>query len=628
MALYGLCAMVSGAEPTGDAPLPPDAGSGDVSLLPPVDGSGGEPIPPAPPAVGPPADQSGFRLPPADDLLPAPAALPVPEVAIRSVLFEGNTVVRTEELESLCGDIACRPATEDDIENLRLAATRLYLSKGYINSGAVIPDQDLSEGTLVVKIVEGRLCDAVVRHFRINGRGETKDAEGRNRLATSYLRDRVMVGADKPLHFPTLQQRLQLLQTNRNILRVNAELKPGPVPGEALLDVGVTEPPGPLWKAGFDFHNQRPPSVGGEQGECWVSTDNLTGICDPLVLRLGLFTGDRGSFDFAPGNTASLFHERPVTARDTMLGLKVSRQDYAVLDPAFSALQIGGESVAGGLWLRHPLWRSIRQTQADGEPLLARWVPWACCGGTGGNGDPSLTIQDEVWVSLGFDYSHSTTELLGRRFSTAPGYVDGELDLAVLRFSQEWTRRTDDSVLGMRSVFSLGLPGAGATDAPSEPDAEFVLWKLHGQLSTRVSDHGDMLRMRTGFQWSDGPLPSPEQWLLGGMHTVRGYRENALVRDMGCFASVEYALPLPLPDTAGRWRVELVPFVDWGMGWNARGAAERVSLTSAGVGLRAEYGGWFRGELFWGVPFDRRDLPGQGDLQDAGLHFTMSVMTF
>ena len=70
-------------------------------------------------------------------------------------------------------------------------------------------------------------------------------------------------------------------------IRVNAELKPGALPGEALLVMEVTENQAPRWNCGLDIHNQRAPSVGGEQAEVWLENQNLTGYSDPLMLRLG-----------------------------------------------------------------------------------------------------------------------------------------------------------------------------------------------------------------------------------------------------------------------------------------------------------------------------------------------------
>ena len=68
-------------------------------------------------------------------------------------------------------------------------------------------------------------------------------------------------------------------------------------------------------------------------------------------------------------------------------------------------------------------------------------------------------------------------------------------------------------------------------------------------------------------QISADPLLSIERFAIGGRDTVRGYRENQLVRDSGVVASAELRIPL-WRDSLRRPLLELVPFMDYGTGWN------------------------------------------------------------
>jgi hemolysin activation/secretion protein len=56
-----------------------------------------------------------------------------------------------------------------------------------------------------------------------------------------------------------------------------------------------------------------------------------------------------------------------------------------------------------------------------------------------------------------------------------------------------------------------------------------------------------------------------EQMAIGGRFSVRGYRENTMVRDHGLIVSLEGRIPLV---ENRRWAefVQLVPFVDFGRG--------------------------------------------------------------
>jgi hemolysin activation/secretion protein len=52
--------------------------------------------------------------------------------------------------------------TTEDLEALRLALTHLYVEHGYITSGAIIPDQTVTDGVITLDLIEGRLHDIEV----------------------------------------------------------------------------------------------------------------------------------------------------------------------------------------------------------------------------------------------------------------------------------------------------------------------------------------------------------------------------------------------------------------------------------------------------------------------------------
>src|SRR5262245_55637742 len=105
-----------------------------------------------------------FQPATAQVLPPPPAKLTKPvKVFVREFRFEGNTVFTKAELAKVTESFTNREITSDELEEARRAVTMYYINHGYVNSGAIIPDQDLANGVILMRITEGVLSKIVVR---------------------------------------------------------------------------------------------------------------------------------------------------------------------------------------------------------------------------------------------------------------------------------------------------------------------------------------------------------------------------------------------------------------------------------------------------------------------------------
>jgi hemolysin activation/secretion protein len=73
--------------------------------------------------------------------------------------------------------------------------------------------------------------------------------------------------------------------------------------------------------------------------------------------------------------------------------------------------------------------------------------------------------------------------------------------------------------------------------------------------------------------------------------------------------------------------VQVAPFVDYGRSWDAGGGATDT-LSSVGIGVRVAPVEWVRGELYWGHAIGDDIEDEDGDLQDDGIHFEVTVVPF
>jgi hemolysin activation/secretion protein len=136
---------------------------------------------------------------------------------------------------------------------------------------------------------------------------------------------------------------------------------------------------------------------------------------------------------------------------------------------------------------------------------------------------------------------------------------------------------------------------------------------------------GSQLVFRADVQLASDPLLSLEKFAVGGSRTVRGYRENEVVRDNGVVASLELRIPL-YREPLGREIVQLAPFADFGRAWDERDDFPDETLASLGVGLRVAPFEWLYGEFYWGGRLtDVSRSTVENDLQDDGIHFRVTV---
>jgi hemolysin activation/secretion protein len=523
-------------------------------------------------------------MPPPSPVLPdiaPPSSMPPQRlgsirVFVHDIHVTGSTVFSEAELADVVAPYRNRELTTEDLERVRLALTLLYVNRGYLTSGAVIPDQDGSFGTIVIQILEGRLS-------RI-------DVDGNRWFRSSYLRDRVARGLSTPLSIQPLQERIQLLQQDPRIERINAELKPGDVRGESLLHVRVKE--ASPFKAWLEFNNYQTPVVGAERGLATIAHHNLTGHGDQLTFTYGRSSGVNPIIDTS--------YSLPLNAYDTTLTAYYRKNAFLVVEDPFRTLDLNVDTQIIGLALRQPVYR---------------------------------TVTDEVALSLIGEHLYLKTtsafDAPGLPSLFIPGSSNtGVATVSALRFSQEYTHRSSSFVFAALSRLSVGVNVLGATiNSGALPDGQFVSWLGQTQAVKRLDEWwGVQLLARVAAQLANDRLFPLEQMPVGGRFSVRGYRENTLVRDDAVLASFESRIPV-WRFASGEDRLQFAQFVDFGHAWNAKGdTPDPSTLASVGVGLR-----WMilpqeraRFELYWGQQLNHI-RGGEGNLQDHGIHLQLVV---
>jgi len=517
------------------------------------------------PLEGLPILPSQFQVP---DLLPSPTTPSTPDqvpsngatVAIQSVEVLGSTVFSEAELQEAIAPWLGKTATFADLLALRTAITALYTGKGYVTSGAFLPAQDLQGGRIKIQVVEGAI--------------EAIDIEGLNRLRPGYVRDRLTRAAQTPIHLPDLEAALQQLQRDPRFSQIQTELSAGSAPGLSRLTLRLTEAD-PL-TVQLQGHNYDAPSIGATRGAITATHLNLLGWGDTLS----------GSYGTTAGlDTWAVDYTLPINARNGTVRFHYDQSQSQVIEDPFSSLGIVARSKTGLLELRQPLVQN-------------------------------LTTEFTVGASLALRESR-TFLLEDVPFSFSLGPERGVSRVTTLGLFQEWVQRSPRRVIAARSQFNVGLDWFDATRNDFGIDGRSTRWT--GQLQWVEAFDRDFLAIaRLGGQLTGDRLLPMEQFAVGGVDTVRGYRTNSQVGDNGWYGSLEARFTVLRDD---RWgTLQITPFFDLGSSWHT-GEAGSEFLSSTGLGLAWQPGGnimMFR--LDWGLP-----LTGESDRHQRGLMFSVMV---
>lgn len=507
-------------------------------------------------------------------------------IQVRELKLEGNTVFRDEEqqqLENRLAPFVNRPLTFDELLEARSEVTQFYMNAGYITSGALIPPQTVENGSVTIQIVEGELED-----IRVKTSG---------RLSSNYINSRLQGATEKPLNRDKLLEALQLLRLDPLIKDVQAELSAGIRPGTNLLEINIIE------ENNFNFaaiaDNGRTPTVGTFRRGAELSYQNLLGIGD----RMGAaYTNTEGS------NSFDLSYALPVNSHNGSLELSYSNSSSHAIEPPFDLVDIEANSRAYSLAYRQPLIQTIKRIEREttGQEL----------------------VREEFALGIRASRRESKTSLLGVDFPLSRGASDsGETRISALRFFQDYIRQSQKQIFALHSEFSLGVGWFDATVNRSEPDSRFFLWRGQGQWVRQLAKNSFLL-VRGNAQLASTSLVPLAQFSLGGLGSVRGYRQDRLLADNGVLGSVEVVLPLyKLPKRLGV--VQIAPFLDVGTVWNSAsgGMLDEKTLASIGLGLQLKLDKRLTARIDYGYPLVNLDSRNR-TWQENGFYFSIRANPF
>lgn len=484
----------------------------------------------------------------------------------------GNSVLAPREIEATVYGHLGPQKTLADVETVREALEGLYRDRGYGTVFVDIPEQDVVDGLVRLRVTEGRLDEVRVTGPRYFSAGQIRNALPS--LATGEV-----------VNLEQLQDELALVNRQSGDRQVTPVLKAGAAPGTVNVDLRVKDEL-PL-HASVEVNDRYTADTSRTRAGVNLSYDNLFQKFHRLSLQ----------YQTAP--------EEPDESR-VIAGTYVAPLDNGDLLAAYVVDTSSDFSTVSGLGGLAIL--------GVGRIYGLRYI----------NVLPQGERRSSS-LTFGADY---------KDFEDRIAQPDGLTDVTPMRYVN-WSAVYADTLSGETTQTSqsvgvnLGIRGLGNTSgefAYKRYKAQPNYFYLRGEVShDRPFVLDSRLFLRLAGQLTLSPLISNEQFAIGGAESVRGYLEAEQLGDNGLYANLEVRSP-PLsklgPESLGA--SHLFGFVDAGI----VGILEPLpvdgvktshyNLSSAGVGLRLNGLSGLQAALAWAYPFEATDNVDRGS---SRVHF-------
>ncbi len=486
---------------------------------------------------------------------------------LKEVRVENSTVFDEKDFLPLINPYLNRRVNLTDLENLKRELTNLYVQSDYFNSFVVLPPQTFSNGKVTYQAREGELVSLKIK--------------GLIHLRESYIKERFKNAVTTPLSSRKIESALILIQQDPLIEKIEANFTQRGNRNQAEITLTIQE--SPRFQLAFRGDNEENPAI-GEWGFSFLgSAHNFSGFGERFNFQYKITT-DQGL------SKVDAFYFFPISAND-QLNLEFRDNDTTILSEPFEDLDLVNRSTTFGIGYERSLLKTINNSLALGLKLDL--------------------VETEAFI-----------------FNDTPfPRFDGKnrLNLTVLRFSQIYSTNSRDSFFALSSQFNFGVNAFEASRASEFINTQFFSWQGIVQYAQKLTD--DLIfTVQIQGQLTPDSLPITEQFAIGGINTVRGYRRNIRIGDNGLIFSSE--LRQKIWEDSDWGIVQGYFFFDTGAtDSNKLPQVYPNVLASMGLGLRWEIQKTVILGTNYGLKLVNDASFGSGTLQDDGINLFFQLQT-
>jgi hemolysin activation/secretion protein len=472
-----------------------------------------------------------------------------PLFVLRSISLEGARSIPSAELAEAAAPYLGKKVSQADLGTIAEAMGEQYRAAGYHLSRAIVPPQDIRNGRVRFRIIEGSITDIVVEGY------------GSARYGVRAILEPIL--NEHPSRLMTLERYLLLVNERPGTRIVDSALAEiGNGSGRFKLTVQVEN-----WRmySATGIANWSPPSVGPLQAYSSTAFNSYILPGDTLGINLSTIPDTPNELRFG-----QLFYDAPIGFEGARLGGSAS---YGEIQPGDARKKANTHQYVEGFELHTSV-----------VPLLTR------------------ATQFRVIASLGVANNIE-------RDSSGTNYDDRVRTVALIADYQ--ARNNNGGWIDITAGVRQGLNILGASQRGdvlvSTPGASPDFTKFEGAFTGYQKFSGPWsLKLSAAAQFASGPLLLTQQFYIGGAVFGRGYDSGEISADNGIAGAAEIRFDQPL---SNKWitSYQLYAFLDGGAVWNSGGSlSSSTSLSSAGGGIRLYFADNLQADVGVGFPLDYR----------------------
>ncbi|MCP3464891.1 ShlB/FhaC/HecB family hemolysin secretion/activation protein [Bradyrhizobium sp. CCGUVB23] len=488
-----------------------------------------------------------------------------PQFVLRHVSIVGADSIPRERITSTWQPYLGKQVSQADLAAIAGAVSDLYRSAGFHLSRAIIPPQDIHDGRVQIRVIEGSIVEADLK-------GDGAEQFGIRPMLGPVL-------GEHPSHLATLERQLYLINGWPGVRIADTALEEiGTASGRFRLTVFLK-----TWHifSSFGLDNLGSSSVGPWQTYATGAFNSYLAPGDTLAVNLSTIANDPRQLGFG-----RLSYDAPVGVDGVRLGASI----------LYSAVRPGDA---------RRLDSDITTTEAF--ELRASIVPLQ-------SQASSLTLTSALTFS-----NVSEHDMFG------PWYNDHIRTASLTSDYRLQDRFGGTNYLTLTYRQGLDIFGASHwTDDLLSRDGASANFSVLNAWFTRYQTLTDAwsIKLSGASQTASRPLFSSQQFYLGGAAFGRGYGAAEISGDNGLAGSIELRF-----DQTVNFRYwtgyQIYGFADAGAVWNdGYRLSDGLSLTSAGAGIRLFLWDDLRADLAVAVPLSYR-AP-DNERRNARFLFTLS----